>query len=123
MKIPPTHQAVMPYLIIKNADQFASFTKEVFNAEQIFIRMRDDSNTIMHAEIKIGGCTIMYAASTEQYEPQTAGLFVYVEDADASYEKALTLGATAIMPPADQSYGRSCGITDPCGNTWWITSV
>jgi uncharacterized glyoxalase superfamily protein PhnB len=113
----------MPYLILDHADQFAPFTKEVFNAEQTFIRLREDDTTIMHSEVKIGDSTIMYAGCTDQYQPQPGGLFVYVPDADASYEKALSLGATSVMPPADQSYGRSCGITDPCGNTWWITSL
>ena len=41
----------------------------------------------------------------------------------AADEKALQAGATSVMPPADQDYGRSCGVKDPCGNTWWITSV
>jgi len=48
---------------------------------------------------------------------------VYVEDADAAYKLALDNGATSLMPPADQDYGRTCGVKDPFGNTWWITSV
>jgi PhnB protein len=50
-------------------------------------------------------------------------MFVIVPDADRTYEKALANGATTIMPPADQEYGRSGGVTDPYGNVWWITSV
>jgi uncharacterized glyoxalase superfamily protein PhnB len=50
-------------------------------------------------------------------------MFVYVDNADEIYQKALQEGAVSIMEPADQSYGRSCGVEDPYGNTWWITSV
>ena len=84
--------------------------------------MRDE-NIIMHAEIQINGSTIMFAESTDQYKEQTAGLFLYVESADATYNLALTNGATSIAEPNNQEYGRSAGIQDPCGNTWWITTA
>ena len=65
----------------------------------------------------------MFADVTEQHTRQTAGLFIYVDNCDAVYQKGLTNGATRVMEPADQSYGRSAGIRDPFGNTWWLTSV
>ena len=43
--------------------------------------MRDET-TIMHAEIKINDSIIMFADSTEQYPPQPAGFFIYVDDVD-----------------------------------------
>ena len=46
----------------------------------------------------------------------------YVDNADATFQTALDAGAKSIMPPADQPYGRSGGIIDPFGNTWWITT-
>jgi uncharacterized glyoxalase superfamily protein PhnB len=46
-----------------------------------------------------------------------------VSDADRSYAAALAAGATSVMSPADQDYGRSCGVKDTNGNTWWITSA
>ena len=77
----------------------------------------------MHAEIKIGNCTIMFADTTEAFKPQLAGLFIYVENADDTCHKALAEGGTTVMELSDQDYGRTCGVNDPCGNTWWITSV
>lgn len=121
MNIPAGYQTVMPYLILKNAEKFLEFTKKVFNATEKLMHMRDEQ-TIMHGEIIIGESTIMFAEATDQYTQSNAGMFVYVEDADETYQKALEEGATSIMPPADQPYGRSSGITDPFGNTWWITS-
>jgi len=52
-----------------------------------------------------------------------AGLYVHVANADETYSKALQAGATSVMEPSDQSYGRSGGVLDPCGNTWWIVTT
>lgn len=122
IKIPETHQAIMPYLILKNAAEFKTFMKKVFGAEELSSHMRDET-LIMHAEMKIGNSTIMFADSTEQYKPQPAGMFIYVDNADKTYKDAIAEGAESIMEPADQSYGRSGGIKDPFGNVWWITSL
>ncbi len=124
MKIPAEHQTVMPYLIVNRAADFIKFTKKVFNAiENEKIKSMRDGDTIMHSEIKIGGCTIMFADSTENFEPQTAGLFIYVESADATFKMAIDEGATIVMELSDKDYGRTCGVQDPFGNVWWITSA
>ena len=122
-KFPESHNSLMPYLILENAGAFADFTAKVFGANQQYLGFREDGNTIMHAEIRMDNQTIMYCQSTPEYPAQPAGFFVYVEKADEAYEKAIAAGAASIMPPADQSYGRSCGVLDPFGNTWWITSI
>lgn len=120
--IPSGYQQVMPYLIINNASAFMNYMKNVFGAEEKMKVMRDES-TIMHAEIKIGDSVIMFADATPQYEPRTTGLFIYVNNADETYRKAMKEGSVSLTEPADQSYGRSCGVVDPFGNTLWITSV
>ncbi len=110
----------MPYLIVKNALAFLQFVQEVFEGRETHRSMRSEQ-VVRHAEVMIGNSTIMLADATEQFAVQNAGLFVYVPDADAAYQKALAAGATTVMEPADQSYGRSCGVLDAFGNTWWIT--
>jgi len=122
LNIPEGYQCIMPYLIVNNATGFFQFTKDVFGAEERHKAMRDE-HLIMHAEISIGGSVIMFADATEAYQERTAGIFMYVADCDAVYKTALENGASPVMEPADQSYGRSAGINDPFGNTWWITSV
>ena len=111
----------MPYLILENAAGFIDFIKVVFDAEMTHEAMRD--GIVGHCEAQISGSTIMFSNSREQWTPQTANMFVYVENADDTYAKAIEHGATTVMPPDDQDYGRSCGVTDPFGNVWWITSV
>jgi uncharacterized glyoxalase superfamily protein PhnB len=121
MKIPEGYQQVMPYLIVKGAAEFLDFMKNVFGAEEKMKVMRDEK-TIMHAEIRIGESIIMFADATSQFEPRPAGMFVYVEDADQTYDKAIAAGATSLRPVCDQEYGRSGGVTDPFGNVWWPTT-
>ena len=122
MLIPKGHQTVMPYLMLENAVKFFDFTQAVFDAETSH-RTLHESGMLQHGEIQIGGSTIMFSNSRDEWKPATANMFVYVEDADAVYAKALANGAESVMPPADQEYGRSCGVTDPFGNVWWITSA
>lgn len=123
MEIPSTHQRVMPYLMVQNATGFIDFTKTVFDAILTFTRMREDNKTVMHSEVQIGGCTIMFCDATEQWQPATANLFVYVENADTAFKKAIEAGSTIITELSNQPYGRSGGVKDPFGNIWWITSV
>jgi uncharacterized glyoxalase superfamily protein PhnB len=123
MNIPQGYQAVMPYLILKNAEGFIDFTKKVFDAEILNKHLREDGHTIMHAEVNINGSVIMFAESTEQYGVQTANLFAYVDNADQAFQTAIKNGATIVNELSDQAYGRSGGVKDPNGNTWWITSV
>jgi PhnB protein len=123
MQLPEGHQTIMPYLILKDAAKFSEFAKEVFQAKVRLNKLREDGKTIMHSELTIGNSTIMFADSSEQWASQNANLFVYVSNADETYHLALDQGATSRMELTDQDYGRTCGIMDPFGNTWWITSI
>lgn len=123
MKIAKGHQPVMPYLILRNAEGFINFTKTVFNAIEIFKGYRDDSKQIMHAEVQINGCNIMFADVTEDFDVANANFFIYVDDADETYNLALENDATIVTEMDDQSYGRSGGVKDPWGNVWWISSL
>ena len=121
-KMPPNHRTVMPYLILSDASRFLTFIVDVFQAS-ILLKVMDEHEKIKHAEAGIGDSTICFADAPDTYLPNPTGLFLYVWDADETYHKALQSGATALTPLQDQPYGRSGGIIDPVGNTWWITSV
>jgi uncharacterized glyoxalase superfamily protein PhnB len=125
MNLPNGHQPIIPYLMLKGALKFIDFTKKVFNAvlTENMHRLNTDTGKVTHSEITIDGCTIMFTDATEQWKEQTANLFIYVEHADSTYHKALDAGATTVMDLSDQNYGRTCGVLDPFGNTWWITSI
>lgn len=121
MNLPKDHQTVMPYLIIPDANKFLEFAKAVFNAKESAKYLTDEGR-IMHAEVIIGGSTIMLGESNEQWKPRPASLYIYSTDVDGTYDKALKSGAQSLMPVEDKPYGRTCGIEDAFGNAWWITS-
>jgi PhnB protein len=119
-KNPDYYQTVMPYLILKNVEAFLKFIEKTFGAE---IKMKHtDNGRIVHAEIVIGNSTIMAGESNQDWSSQPAGLFINVDSADKTYQKALDEGATSVMPLSDKEYGRTGGVQDSNGNTWWITS-
>ena len=99
-----------------------SFLKEIFNAKESAMYMRDEE-TVMHAEIMIGNSTLMIADANEQWASMPAGIFIYVSSVDDTYRKALDAGAQSVEEPADKEYGRAAGILDRFGNCWWITEA
>jgi len=122
MKLPENHQTIMPYLVLKDVRGFIRFALQTFDAE-ILSEHLDENGRVMHAEIKIGGSTIMMGEANEIWNVNNAGMFIYVEDADKTFQLALKNGAESIMELTNQEYGRSGGIKDPFGNIWWITSL
>lgn len=115
---------MMPYLMLRGALKFVEFTENVFDAKLVTAMHKlRESGAVMHSEIIIGGSTIMFSDATEQWKEQTANLFVYVDNADVRYKKAIEAGAKTVMELSNQDYGRTCGIEDPFGNVWWITAV
>ena len=122
MKIPQGHQSLMPYLIMDDADAFLRFVKAVFPVT-VNYESRNEEGKPGHCEISIQGSTVMFSSSTSQWKASPVNLFVYVENADEAFHKAVNAGAIVILPPEDKDYGRSCGIEDPAGNIWWITAA
>ncbi len=118
MKIPSHYNRLMPYVIIPNGYKFMEFMKKVFGATEQAIVPRSEG-IIMHGELRIGEAVIMFADVTEQFEARPAGIFIYVENTDDTYKKALDAGASSLMNPTQQPYGYTCGFHDPFGNDWW----
>lgn len=122
LNIPDGYQTIMPYLIVKDAEKLMQFLTTVFDAK-LKMHTPNPDGGFGHAEVTIGDSCIMLSQTMPQWEANTAGLFIYVDDADKRYKLALENGATSLMAPADQPYGRSSGVKDSNGNVWWITSV
>src|SRR5690606_6674014 len=76
-----------------------------------------------HAELKIGDSTVMIGDACDEYQPMPACMYLYVNDVDAVYKRALEAGATSHMEPANQFYGdRHGAVKDPAGNLWSIAT-
>ncbi len=120
--IPQGYNSVTPYLIVDGASRLIEFVKSTFNAEER-ARMDGPQGRIMHAELKIGDSIIMLSDSTPEFRAMASMLYVYVEDVDVVYKKALQAGGTSVSEPKNQFYGdRSAGVRDPLGNHWGIAT-
>jgi len=124
MKIPGQYNRLMPYLIVRDTHGFKKFMEQVFDAKEQLIVPGKEGN-VMHGELRIGDTVIMFAEAGGQFNVMNAGMYIHVDDADITYKKALSAGALTVegQEPSDKDYGRTCGVNDPFGNTWWITSV
>jgi PhnB protein len=119
---PDDYQIVTPYLIVQGASQLLAFVKQAFDAKERFV-MPGPDGAIGHAEVSIGDSVIMFADSSPEYVPRNTMLYLYVENVDATYKRALEAGATSVKEPADQFYGdRSAGVEDSFGNYWCIAT-
>lgn len=121
MYIPEGFGTVFPYMIVDGVDDLLSFLTRVFDAKELG---RTVSNgRIANLQVQIGGSKFMMSEAGQGGMPAMPGTYyVYVENVDKTFEKALLCGATEVCKPADMSYqDRQAGIIDPSGNYWWIS--
>jgi uncharacterized glyoxalase superfamily protein PhnB len=115
-----TYRTVTPYLVVPDADAELAFLKTAFGGSEANCQ-RNPDNTVMHAEIKIGDSLVMLGQASGPWKPRPAALYLWVEDVDATYARALQAGATSESEPEDKPYGhRNAGVIDQNGVTWWI---
>jgi uncharacterized glyoxalase superfamily protein PhnB len=118
--IPEGYHAVTPYLTVTGAAKLIEFMKQAFDAQEV-LRMDGPNGTVRHAEIRLRDSMLMVAEARDEWKPMPSSLYLYVPDTDATYQRALRAGGLSLMEPANQFYGdRNAGVTDPCGNFWWI---
>lgn len=118
--IPDGYHTITPYLLVRESKKCLDFLKRAFDAKEVHCMKKPDG-TIMHAELKIGDSMIMMADAGSEKEPMPAAYYLYVEDTDELYKRAIDAGGISLMEPADQFYGdRNAGVQDPAGNQWWI---
>jgi PhnB protein len=120
--IPEGYHAITPYLTVKNGSALVEFLQKAFGAT-VESRMDLPNGDLWHADVKIDDSHVMIGGASEEWPARLAQIYLCVEDADATYKRALDAGATSIMPPADMFYGDRHGeVTDPSGNSWWIAT-
>jgi uncharacterized glyoxalase superfamily protein PhnB len=107
---------VTPRIFTSDVAAMAGFLKAVFDAQG---QVHDGRP----AELKIGDSMLMISDGGGLRAPSPAFLYVYVEDADGAYRRALDAGAETIEAPLDTPYGdRRATVQDRWGNTWQIAT-
>jgi PhnB protein len=77
----------------------------------------------MHAQVNIGDSMLMIGGASADCPAMPAGIYLYVDNADAVHARAVAAGATSLMTPTDEFWGdRMGGVRDPSGTSWWIAT-
>lgn len=127
--IPEGYHSVTPYITVDDARAALDFYKAAFGATEI-TRM-EVGDKIGHAEIRIGNSVVMLSdewpdwgkLSPASRGGATSSLMIYLDDADAAFQRALDAGASAERAVADQFYGdRSGSVKDPFGHSWMLAT-
>jgi len=123
-------RTVTPHLVCTGAAKALDFYKKAFNATELE-RMPGPDGRLMHAAVRIGDSIVMVvdefpemggrSPATLKGTPVT--LHLYVDDADAWFQRATAAGATVRMPLSDMFWGDRYGqIVDPFGHAWGIAT-
>ncbi|SFW36933.1 VOC family protein [Nitrosovibrio sp. Nv17] len=128
---PEGYHSLTPYLAIEGASRAIEFYRQAFGATELF-RFATPDGRIGHAELAIGDSRIMLSdgcsgegglAHPRFGAAVPVGLYLYVDDVDAVFARALQAGATAVRPVQDQFYGdRSGTLADPFGHVWFVAT-
>lgn len=118
---PTGYNSVSPYFVIREAQRFIDFIKDLFEAEELR-RYDNPDGSIMHAELRIDDSVIMLGQSNDEHPPQLHLMHVYVPDVDAVIERAVKLGCEVVEAPQQKSGDpdRRGMFRDFAGNMWAV---
>jgi PhnB protein len=120
--IPAGYHTINTYLAIHGAAEVIEFLKKTFDAKEGMVHRGPDGK-ILNAEIRIGDSVILMGEKPAHQAPFPGMVYMYVENADSCYAKAIEANGKSIEAPSDQPYGdRRCCVEDSSGNQWWIAT-
>ena len=125
--VPNGLHTITPQLTLDNAAETLDWYQRAFGAEEIYRSVGPDGK-VMHAEVHIGNSAffandVMMGHGPQGYGGSPAGFWLYVDDCDVLYRRAVDAGAKVAMPMDDQFWGDRAGmVTDPAGYNWWIAT-
>lgn len=129
--IPEGFHTTTPTLTVKGAADAIEFYKKAFGAKEL-MRMTNPDGKIGHAEIKIGDSIIFindempmpgFARSPQTLGGFTGSIYLYVEDVDTAFQRAVDAGGRAISPVTDMFWGdRHGALVDPFGHSWSLST-
>ncbi|MFO1052617.1 MAG: VOC family protein [Planctomycetota bacterium] len=120
--IPQGFHTLTPYLVVRDARRLLDFVQKAFGAEVLDVMPTPDGG-VGHAQVRIGDSMLMMGTAHESSTLFTTMLYLYVDDCDAWFHRALAAGAKVVRGLADQFYGdRHGGVEDEFGNQWWVAT-
>ena len=125
--VPEGLHTMTPQLTLDNAAEAIDWYKKAFGVQEISRGLGPDGK-IMHAELAIGNSRfmvndVMMGKGPKGFGGSPASFWLYVDDSDALFNRAVKEGATIQMPIENQFWGDRAGaVGDPAGYTWWIAT-
>jgi uncharacterized glyoxalase superfamily protein PhnB len=125
--IPPGMHTVTPNLVVRDCARAIEFYERALGAKELARMPSPDGKSIWHAELRIGDSVVfmndempgMNRPAPSKENPVPVTMWLYVQDCDAAYQRAVQAGATSTMPPADMFWGDRCAaVADPYGYQW-----
>lgn len=120
--VPEGYHTVTPFIMVNDARGLIEFMKNALNGELTSVVKTNDGK-IIHATVQIGDSIVMIADAMPGRSEAPACLYLYVDDVDDMYRKAINANATSLREPIDEFYGdRSAGVKDEWNNQWWLAT-
>jgi uncharacterized glyoxalase superfamily protein PhnB len=126
--IPDGMRTLTPHLVCAGAADAIAFYRRAFGAEELN-RLPGPDGRLMHATVRIGDSVLMLVDEMPEWgslgpkalKGTAVTLHLYVEDADATFARAVEAGAKATMPVSEMFWGDRYGqVEDPFGHRWSI---
>lgn len=123
--IPKGYHTITAQLAVDGAARAIEFYEKAFGAEVVDRALDPSGQKVWHAALRIGSSMLFVNDVFPEMDGSQShsSLWLYVEDADAAFKRAVDAGATAKMPPADMFWGdRMAHVADPFGQTWTLAT-
>ena len=130
----PSRTVIAPYLCVRRGAEAIEFYKTAFAAEEL--ERYEHEGKIGHATLRINGGTLNLADEYPEHEeqigtvaPDTLGgrttftTMLYVDNADAWFNRAIAAGAAVLRPCTDEFYGRHGKLRDPFDHVWSLVTL
>lgn len=129
---PTKMSTLVPYLMVKDPEASVSFYENAFGFTLESAGKDPQTGKVKHAEMRYKDVVIMFGAESDECaegwlnkSPASSGtvppltLYLYHEDTDALYARAVKAGAKSQMEPQDTFWGdRMCKLADSDGFEW-----
>lgn len=129
--IPKGYHTITAHLVVRDAARMIEFYQQAFGAQVLDLMQMPDGK-LMHGEVKIGDSIVMLAGEFPEWNALSPAsldgktsvtIHMYVDDADAVFERAVAAGASVRMPMEDAFWGDRYGqVADPSGHVWSIAT-
>lgn len=129
--IPDGYHSVSPMFMFRDARKAIDFYKRAFAAQERYVMPGPDGKGVMHAEMMIGNSIIMMGEehpnescrSAETMGGSPVSFYIYLENVDEAFGRAVAAGATVRMPLDEMFWGDRAGtVQDPFGYSWTLAS-